>query len=75
MFDAQTRLYRGRITHSQVNAIRDLNARNKTSPPPVFFRGSDVVDIVDDTDRDADMITGLWFGFVIGVLPDGSRHS
>jgi len=75
MFDAQNRLHRSRITHAQVDAIRDLNARNKTSPPPVFFRGADVVDIVDDHHPEADMVTGRWFGLVIGVLPDGSCHS
>jgi hypothetical protein len=75
MTDVQPRLYRGRITHAQLAAIRNLNARNRTSPPAVFFRGSDVIDIVDDKDPEADMVTGLWFGLVIGVLPDGSCHS
>jgi hypothetical protein len=74
MSDAQ-RLYRSCLTISQLESIRDLNARNKTSPPFVFFKGSDVVDIVDDTDGRADMVTGLWFGMVIGVLPNGSCHS
>jgi hypothetical protein len=70
-----TRVYRSCLTASQLESIRDLNARNKTSPPCVFFKGADVVDIVDDTDPRADMVTGLWFGMVIGGLPDGSRHS
>ncbi len=72
--DAQ-RIYRSCLTTSQLQSIRDLNARNRTSPQFVFFKGADVIDIVDDTDARADMVTGLWFGMVIGVLPDGSRHS
>ena len=67
--------FRRRITHAQLESIRNLNARNKTSPPAVLFRGTDVVDVVDDNHPEADMITGQWFGLVIGVLPDGSRHS
>lgn len=69
------KLYRSCVTQSQLQSIRDLNARSVRTTPPVLFGGADVVDIVDDGAPAADMLTGIWFGIVIGVMPDGSRHS
>ena len=67
-------LYHLFLTNSQVESIRNLNAR-ASKPHVISQRCCDVIDFVEDNDPRADMITGMWFTMTIGILPDGSCHS
>ena len=62
------------VTREQVDMIKHFNSRARDGGLIVGTR-HDVVELVDVADTRADMITGCWFGMVIGVLPDGSAHS
>jgi len=62
------------VTREQVDTIKHFNARAGSAGLLVGSR-HELVELVDRADARADMITGRWFGLVIGVLPDGSAHS
>lgn len=73
-FQLEDKMYHLFITDAQIASIRSLNSRSKT-PWVISERMCDVADFVSNDDPRADMITGLWFGMTIGILPDGSCHS
>lgn len=62
------------VSKAQVAKINEFNNRSKL-PYTQIGGNCEVVEIVEDSDLSADMITGLWFGMVVGILPDGSAHS
>jgi len=62
------------VTREQVDTIKRFNARAEDGGLRIGSR-HELVELVDRADARADMLTGRWFGLVIGVLPDGIAHS
>ncbi len=63
------------VTRAQVNTVKRLNERSAKERHLTIGRFHDFVEVLNDNDPRAGMITGVWFGMTIGILPDGSSHS
>ena len=64
-----------RVTRPQVDRVIELNRRSAPERQNAIGRGHDLIELVDDSDARAAMMGGVWFGMIIGILPDGSSHS
>ena len=60
---------------AQVNTVKRLNERSAKERHLTIGCFHDFVEVLNDNDPRASMITGVWFGMTIGILPDGSSHS
>ena len=63
------------VTRAQVNTVKRLNERSAKERHLTIGCFHDFVEVLNDNDPRAGMITGVWFGMTIGILPDGSSHS
>jgi hypothetical protein len=63
------------VTRAQLNTVKRLNERSAKERHLTIGRFHDFVEVLNDNDPRASMITGVWFGMTIGILPDGSSHS
>ena len=63
------------VTRAQLNTVKRLNERSAKERHLTIGCFHDFVEVLNDNDPRASMITGVWFGMTIGILPDGSSHS